>query len=107
GEKALGRELTRLAERLDSSRDRMHLHAQNLLRVMEEGLRVSGQPPLREVDDPRGDGVLYEVPRGLSKSWVPALDGLDTRLSRGVYRLLTFEEQRARKGTDTVFAHLG
>ncbi|MGS0561820.1 DISARM system SNF2-like helicase DrmD [Microbacterium aurugineum] len=107
GEKDLGRELTRLAERLDSSRDRMHLHEQNLLRVMQEGLRVSGQPSLREVDDPRGDGVLYEVPRGLSKSWVPALDGLDTRLNRGVYRPLTFEEQRARKGTDTVFAHLG
>lgn len=106
-EHELSRELTRLAERLDSSRDRMHLHEQNLLRVMEEGLRVSGQPSLREVDDPRGDGVLYEVPRGLSKSWVPALDGLDTRLNRGVYRPLTFEEQRARIGTDTVFAHLG
>ncbi|WP_136057612.1 helicase-related protein, partial [Microbacterium sp. K22] len=106
-EHELGRELTRLAERLDSSRDRMHLHEQNLLRVMEEGLRLSGQPPLREIDDPRRDGVLYEVPRGLSKSWVPALDGLDTRLNRGVYRALTFEEQRARIGTDTVFAHLG
>lgn len=106
-EHELGRELTRLAERLDNSRDRMHLHEQNLLRVMEEGLRLSGQPPLREVDDPRGDGVLYEVPRGLSKSWVPALDGLDTRLDRGVYRALTFDEQRARIGTDTVFAHLG
>ncbi|MGA5644392.1 DISARM system SNF2-like helicase DrmD [Microbacterium sp. NPDC088796] len=106
-EHELGRELTRLAERLDNSRDRIHLHEQNLLRVMEEGLRLSGQPPLREVDDPRGDGVLYEVPRGLSKSWVPALDGLDTRLNRGAYRALTFEEQRARIGTDTVFAHLG
>lgn len=106
-EHEMSRELTRLAERLDSSRERMHLHEQNLLRVMEEGLRVSGQPSLREVDDPSGDGVLYEVPRGLSKSWVPALEGLDTRLNRGVYRPLTFEEQRARIGTDTVFAHLG
>lgn len=106
-EQQMSRELTRLAERLDDSRDRMHLHEQNLLRVMEEGLRVSGQPSLHEVDDPRGDGVLYEVPRGLSKSWVPALEGLDTRLNRGVYRPLTFDEQRARIGIDTVFAHLG
>ncbi|KJQ54393.1 RNA polymerase-associated protein RapA [Microbacterium sp. SA39] len=106
-EHELGRELTRLAERLDNSRDQMHLHEQNLLRVMQEGLRLSGQPSLREIDDPRGDGVLYEIPRGLSKSWVPALDGLDTRLNRGVYRPVTFEEQRARIGTDTVFAHLG
>ncbi|GAB3796047.1 DISARM system SNF2-like helicase DrmD [Humibacter antri] len=106
-ERAMGRELTRLAERLDSSRDRMHLHEQNLLRVISEGLRVSGQPTLRKVDDPRGDGVLYEVPKGLAKSWVPALEGLDTRLNRGVYRPLTFDEDRARELPEAVFAHLG
>ncbi|GAA1058529.1 helicase SNF2 family protein [Agromyces luteolus] len=106
-EHTLSRDLTKLAERLDVSRDRMHLHEQNLLRVMSEGLRVSGQPELVEVDDSRGDGVLYEVPRGLSKSWLPALDGLDTRLNRGVYRPLTFDEQRARALPEAVFAHLG
>lgn len=106
-EHELGRELTRLTERLEDSRERMHLHPQNLRRVLEHGLRVSGQPELREVDDPRGDGVLHEVPRGLSKSWAPALAGLDTRLRPGVNRLLTFDEHRARIGTDTVLAHLG
>lgn len=106
-EQTMGHELTKLAERLDGSRDRMHLHPQNLLRVMAEGLRVSGQPELREVDDPRGEGVLFEVPRGLSKSWVPALEGLDTRLTPGTYRPLTFDEQRGRIGNDTVHAHLG
>ncbi|WP_394554612.1 DISARM system SNF2-like helicase DrmD [Agromyces sp. MMS24-JH15] len=100
-------DLTRLAERLDGSRDRMHLHEGNLLRVFEEGLRVSGQPRLVEVDDPQEEAELYQVPSGLSRTWVPALAGLDTRLAPGVLRPITFDEQRAKHQTDVVYAHLG
>jgi superfamily II DNA or RNA helicase len=106
-EHALGRELTRLAERLDASRDRMHLHEENLLRVMDEGLRVSGQPALEEVYDPNEKARIFDVPRGLTKSWVPALEGLVTRLHPGLQRPITFDEERARTDNDVVYAHLG
>ncbi|SDS16477.1 DISARM system SNF2-like helicase DrmD [Agrococcus carbonis] len=106
-EHTLGRDLTRLAERLENSRDRMHLHEGNLLRVFEEGLRISGQPQLTEVGDPREEARLFEVPSGLSRTWVPALAGLDTRLARDVLRPITFDEQRARQQSDVVYAHLG
>lgn len=106
-EHTLGRSLTRLAERLEASRDRMHLHEGNLLRVFEEGLRISGQPQLVEVADPREEARLFEVPSGLSRTWVPALDGLDTRLAPGVLRPLTFDESRTHMQTDVVYAHLG
>lgn len=100
-------DLTRLAERLEGSRDRMHLHGGNLLRVLEEGLRISGQPSLVEVDDPREEAQLYQVPAGLSRTWVTALAGLDTRLAPGVLRPITFDEERARQQSDVVYAHLG
>ena len=100
-------DLTKLAERLEGSRERMHLHGGNLLRVFEEGLRISGQPSLVEVGDPREEAVLYQVPAGLSRTWVPALTGLDTRLAPGILRPITFDEERARQQTDVVFAHLG
>lgn len=106
-EHALGAQLTRLAGRLEDSRDRMHLHEGNLLRVFEEGLRISGQPGLIEVADPREEARLFTVPPGLSRTWVPALAGLDTRLAPGVLRPITFDEQRARRQTDVVYAHLG
>lgn len=106
-EHTLSRSLTRLAERLEDSRDRMHLHEGNLLRVFEEGLRISGQPQLIEVADPREEARLFEIPPGLSRTWVPALAGLDTRLAPGLLRPITFDEQRARHQTDVVYAHLG
>ncbi|MFE5410164.1 DISARM system SNF2-like helicase DrmD [Microbacterium sp. NPDC056569] len=106
-EHALGQNLTRLAERLGASRDRMHLHEGNLLRVFEQGLRISGQPQPVEVDDPREEARLFQVPPGLSRTWVPALAGLDTRLAPGVLRPITFDEERARHQTDVVYAHLG
>ncbi|WES64634.1 DISARM system SNF2-like helicase DrmD [Microbacter sp. GSS18] len=106
-EHTLGANLTRLAERLEGSRDRMHLHEGNLLRVFEEGLRISGQPDLIEVGDPREEARLFEVPPGLSRTWVPALTGLNTRLAPDVMRPITFDEERARHQTDVVYAHLG
>lgn len=107
GERHLGRELTRLAERLENSRDRMHLHEGNLLRVFEEGLRTSGQPELVEIADPYEKARLFRVPSGLSRTWVSALAGLDTRLAPGVLRPITFDDQRARQQSDVVYMHLG
>lgn len=106
-EHAVGAALTRLAERLEGSRERMHLHEGNLLRVLQEGLRISGQPGLIEVQDPREEARLFKVPPGLSRTWVPALAGLATRLAPDVLRPITFDEHRARHQADVVYAHLG
>ena len=87
----------------------MHLHEDNLLRVLEEGLRLSGQPQLIEVADPREEARVFEVPRNLSRSWQQTLQqsGLETRLHRAVQRPITFNEGRARQQSDVVYAHLG
>lgn len=106
-EHSLGAELTGLAKRLDTSRDALHLHEGNLLRVFEEALRVSGQPALIEAGDPLEEARLFTVPDGLSKTWLPALKGLDTRLAQGVRRPITFDPERAHHRTDVVLAHLG
>jgi len=102
-----GKELTRLAQKLEGSRDKLHLHEGNILRVFEEALRVSGQPALVETGDPLEEARLFTVPDGLSKTWLPALAGLDTRLAQGVRRPITFDTERAHHRTDVVLAHLG
>lgn len=106
-EHEMSRELTKLADRLESSRDKLHLHERNLLRVLEEGLRISGQPPLEKISDPMEIAQIYNVPAGLSRSWVPALEGLDTRLKPGILRPITFDQERAAQQVDVVYMHLG
>jgi superfamily II DNA or RNA helicase len=107
GEHNLGRELTALADRLEGSRDRLHLHDRNLRRVLEAGLRVSGQPALIEIIDDQEQSELYALPSGLDRTWTPGLEGLRTRLHPDVTRPITFEGEDAKGRTDIVYAHLG
>ncbi|GAB3523540.1 DISARM system SNF2-like helicase DrmD [Arthrobacter monumenti] len=107
GEHTLRRELTTLASRLESSRDRLHLHGRNLRRVLETGLRVSGQPGLLDADDPYELASLYDLPAGLDRTWTPGLEGLRTRLRPDVARPVTFDGEEAKGRSDIVFAHLG
>ena len=107
GEHSLGRELTALADRLEGSRDRLHLHDRNLRRVLETGLRVSGQPGLIAVIDDQEQAELYALPSGLDRTWTPGLEGLRTRLHPDVARPITFEGKDAKGRTDIVYAHLG
>lgn len=106
-EHEMSRELTKLADRLEGSRDKLHLHEQNLLRVFQEGLKISGQPPLEKISDPMEISQIFNVPAGLSRSWVSALEGLDTRLQPGIQRPITFDQARAAENTDVVYTHLG
>lgn len=107
GEHRLRRELTALADRLEGSRDRLHLHDRNLRRVLETGLRVSGQPGLIGAVDPYEQADLYDLPSGLDRTWTPGLDGLRTRLRPDVARPITFDGEDAKGRTDIVYAHLG
>ncbi|MGJ8720436.1 MAG: DISARM system SNF2-like helicase DrmD [Salinibacterium amurskyense] len=107
GEQTHRRQLTELADRLEGSRDRLHLHDRNLRRVLETGLRVSGQPELKVVDDERQRTELYAMPPGLDRTWTAGLQGLHTRLNPDVARPITFDGDEAKDRTDIVFAHLG
>jgi len=107
GEHHLRRELTSLAERLESSRDHLHLHDRNLRRVLESGLRVSGQPGLLGVVDDDEQADLYALPPGLDRTWTPGLEGLRTRLRPDKPRPITFDGEEAKGRTDIVYAHLG
>lgn len=107
GEHNLRRELTSLADRLESSRDNLHLHDRNLRRVLETGLRVSGQPGLIGVVDDDEQADLYALPPGLDRTWTPGLEGLRTRLRPDKPRPITFDGEEAKGRTDIVYAHLG
>ncbi len=107
GEHSLRRELTSLADRLESSRDRLHLHDRNLRRVLETGLRVSGQPGLIGVVDDDEQADLYALPSGLDRTWTPGLEGLRTRLRPDKPRPITFDGEEAKGRTDIVYTHLG
>lgn len=107
GEHSLGRELTALADRLEGSRDRLHLHPGNLRRVLETGLRVSGQPELLDASHSLEQEELFSLPSGLDRTWTPGLVGLHTRLSPDVARPITFDGEAATGRTDIVYAHLG
>lgn len=107
GEHNLRRELTALTDRLEGSRDHLHLHDRNLRRVLETGLRVSGQPGLIEVADDYEQADLYTLPSGLDRTWTPGLEGLRTRLRPDLPRPITFNGEEAKGRTDIVYAHLG
>jgi len=102
----LNRRLTELSRTYDASREGMHLTPSNARRVLDTALSLTVQPPLIEVGDDRTDAQVFEVP-ALGPSWQPALRGLDTRLSPGQLRPITFDDHAAAGGTDLVYVHLG
>ena len=106
GERQVRSELTRLEEQLDESRDRLHLRASNLERVVATALALDFQPPLKVVADDRTDTSLFEIPH-LARHWEPVTRGLATRLVPDRMRPITFVEEAALGRTDLVYIHLG
>ncbi|WP_234341940.1 DISARM system SNF2-like helicase DrmD [Streptomyces sp. NRRL F-4707] len=102
----LNRRLTKLSETYHESKAAMHLSPANARRVVDTALTLSSQPPLVEIGDDRTEAQVFEIPN-LSRSWQPALRGLDTRLEPGVPRPITFDDQAAQHRTDLVHIHLG
>jgi hypothetical protein len=118
GSAELNRQLTELGRTYADRKEAMHLTPASSRRVVDEALRITNQPLLRETADPdvpyEGDdparlaphAPVFEVP-ALGRSWQPALAGLDTRLNPGVLRPVTFDEVTARHRDDLVYVHLG
>ncbi len=99
-ERRMRDEVGRLRERLEESRDELHIRPERVERVVAVALALAGQPPL----EAPGDGT-FRVPR-LTGSWAPATVGLEHPVT-GQLRPITFDHDRARDDDDVVLAHLG
>ena len=106
GEQTLGRDLTRLERDLAESRDRLHLRAGNLQRVVETAFELDQLPPLQVEGSERTDVPVFRVP-SLGSSWLPVTQGLTTRLEPGVLRPIAFDPEVLREDPDVVYMHLG
>ncbi len=105
GSATLNQQLTALAARYESRKERMHLTPSAARRVVDEALRLTHQPLLTEVGSEDTDAAVFAVST-LGRSWQDALVGLDTRLAPGRLRPITFDEE-ARRVPGIVHVHLG
>lgn len=103
---SLNASLTELSRTYVDRRHAMHLTAFSAHRVVDSALGLTGQPALREVGDQDTDAPVFQVP-ALGPQWRDATVGLDTRLTPGVLRPITFDDQAAKGRTDLVHIHLG
>ncbi|MCM3882900.1 DISARM system SNF2-like helicase DrmD [Frankia sp. R82] len=101
----LNAQLTALERGYGEERARLHLTPENLRRVVDTALRIDHQPPLVETGDQDTDAAVFTVPQ-LSPAWQPALTGLDTVLTPGQLRPITFDEE-AGALHHLVHVHLG
>ncbi|KXO98771.1 DISARM system SNF2-like helicase DrmD [Tsukamurella pseudospumae] len=110
----LNARLTQLEQGYDESRTEMHLEPANLRRVVDTALRINHQSPLIENHDfaQDTDAEIFTVP-SLTTGWRDTLRGLDTRLSPGELRPITFDSTAFGGGDhtvgpeDLVYVHLG
>ncbi|PWF84030.1 DNA helicase [Kocuria rosea] len=102
----LSRQLTELSQSYAERKVEMHLTPGNARRVLDTALALTTQPQLEEIGDERTDAQVFAVPT-LGPSWQTALRGLDTRLTPGRWRPITFDDQAAADRDDLVYVHLG
>jgi superfamily II DNA or RNA helicase len=104
----LNTRLTQLEQGYDQSRSDMHLDPANLRRVVDTALRINHQAPLipnyEFAQDT--DAEVFDLP-ALTSGWRDTLRGLDTRLTPGVIRPVTFDAPAADGRADLVYLHLG
>ena len=106
GEQHLNAQLTELASSYSEAKATLHVTPFNAQRVVETALSVSREPAL-EVDLDGPDGPETFTVDHLGPRWQPSLTGLDTRLTPGVNRPITFDEDVAREDPGIVHIHLG
>ncbi|QRO87013.1 DISARM system SNF2-like helicase DrmD [Kytococcus sedentarius] len=107
GGEGLNRQLTRLADTYDESKEAMHLTPANARRVVDEALRLSNHAPLVEVGSDLTDAPVFTFPAGMDTSWATAMQALTTRLEQDVRRPVTFDGEADRGDDEIVHVHLG
>ncbi|WP_314686061.1 hypothetical protein [uncultured Bifidobacterium sp.] len=105
GSRRLNRSLTELGRRYEERKEQMHLTPEAALRVVNEALNMTNQPPLVPEETPDADAVVLRVP-SLDRSWDDAVQGLATLLHPDEPRPVTFDE-RAAGVPGIVHVHLG
>lgn len=100
-QRKLAGDIAKLRRTLDESRDELHVTPASVRRVVEVGLRLAKQPPLRAVD-------LHS-----ERFWMPRLTGAWTGCSAGLehphskkLRPITFDHEEAKGRDDVVLVHL-
>lgn len=106
GERTLNADLTRLEQDLATSRDKLHLRAANLQRVVETAFELNKLPPMEEVGSDRTDVRVFRLP-SLSSAWEPITRGLYSRLDPTTPKPIAFDPKVLEDDTDVVFMHLG
>ncbi|HRW07273.1 MAG TPA: DISARM system SNF2-like helicase DrmD [Caldilineaceae bacterium] len=102
-----------LMEQLKEAERTLVLSPENVQRVVEIGLQLAGQPPLREATldgiwpDPSGRRTrcpVFDLP-ALQDSWAACTEGL-LHPHTGTRRPIVFDRALARRRDDVVLAHL-
>jgi superfamily II DNA/RNA helicase len=99
--------IQRLHERLAETREKLNLSPESVQRVVEVGLELAGQPPLRAASLPDlapGIGPVFRMPL-LSGTWGRCSDGL-AHPHTGERRLITFDHRAIEGRDDIVLVHL-
>ncbi|MFN9667577.1 MAG: DISARM system SNF2-like helicase DrmD [Pseudanabaena sp.] len=100
-ERQVQKDIEKLKEKLDQTRQELRLEPSNIQSVVQVGLHLAGQPELIPIeDDP--DAFYLQAFRG---SWAVCNQGL-AHPHTGEIRPITFNPDRARHKDDVVLAHL-
>jgi superfamily II DNA or RNA helicase len=112
-ERDLREQLKKLHDQLTETKRELHLDAYSIQSVVEAGLALAGQPPLREVQvagiwpDPAGTRTrcpVFMLPP-LTGSWQLAADGLAHPHTKEI-RPMVFDHTLSAGRDDVVLAHL-
>lgn len=106
-ERRFREKVDRLHERLLETKRRLELSPSNVRRVVDAGLELAGQPPLRTTSIPgidEKDEEVFETPH-LRGTWKRCLEGL-AHPHTGARRPITFDHDIASGRDDVVLVHL-
>ena len=99
----LADQVRRLDEEYKDTQRAMNLTPEAVRKVVEVGLRISGQLPLTS-ENMIGVGTVFRVPI-LTGTWSECLKGLEHPFTKEI-RPIVFDSKQAEDRDDVVFAHL-
>lgn len=97
-------QVKRLQEEYDTCRQHLNISPENVRKVVEVGMRLGGQPPLKE-ELLNGVGKVYRVPPLIGVGWPECLRGLEHPFTHQ-QRPIVFDPHQAENRDDVVLAHL-
>jgi hypothetical protein len=100
-ERQVQKDIEKLREKLDQTRQDLRLEPSNIQSVVQVGLRLAGQPELIPIEH---DPKAFYLP-AFRGSWAVCNQGL-AHPHTGEIRPITFDPDRARHKDDVVLAHL-